>query len=138
MVFSSALLPLTICSILVAAVIGMVVRFRPAWRQLVALSVLSAIVGLGAYHIGQCLHPGAGANLLRSAAYFDGNDAARHLGVLNSARRRCRYRIAWTLLGSTAIIVGHHNPVRFAAHRGTDDAESAPQAHHRPQEAEIG
>ncbi len=52
-VFSSALLPLTICSILVAAAIGVVVRFRPAWRQLVALSVLSAAAGLGSYLIAQ-------------------------------------------------------------------------------------
>jgi hypothetical protein len=52
-VFSSSLLPLTICSILVAAAVGVVVRFRPAWRQLVALSVLSAVAGLGSYLIAQ-------------------------------------------------------------------------------------
>jgi len=53
LVFSSSLLLLTICSILVAAAIGVMVRFRPAWRQLVALSVLSAIAGLGSYLIAQ-------------------------------------------------------------------------------------
>lgn len=178
-VFSSSLLPLTICSILVAAAIGVLVRFRPAWRQLVALTVLSAVAGLGCYliaqsflgalphqavaswaglgltilsisaataglialvgvpglgvaaalmvfvgnpfsgvtsapellpdavnHVGQLLPPGAGANLLRSSAYFDGNGAAGHLSVL----------ITWTVLGFAAIIVGHHSSIRFAAH----------------------
>ena len=178
-VFSSSLLPLTICSILVAAAVGVVVRFRPAWRQLVALTVLSAVAGLGSYliaqsflgalphhavaswaslaltilsisaataglialvgvpglglaaalmvfvgnpfsgvtsapellpdavkHVGQWLPPGAGANLLRSSAYFDGNGAAGHLSVL----------IVWTVLGFGAIILGHHGPIRFAAH----------------------
>jgi hypothetical protein len=178
-VFSSSLLPLTICSILVAAAIGVMVRFRPAWRQLVALSVLSAIAALGSYliaqsflgalphqavaswaslaltilsigsataglialigvpglglaaalmvfvgnpfsgvtsapellpdavkHVGQWLPPGAGANLLRSSTYFDGNGAAGHLSVL----------IVWTVLGFGAIVLGHHGPIRFAAH----------------------
>jgi len=177
-VFAASLLPLTICSILVAAAVGVVVRFRPAWRQLVALSVLSAMAGLGSYLIaqgflgalpdqpfatwaglsltilaisastsglialvgplglalaavlmvfvgnpfsgvtsapellpdwvrliGQWLPPGAGANLLRSSAYFGGDGAAAHLGVL----------IAWAALGFAAIILGHHSPIRFAA-----------------------
>jgi hypothetical protein len=177
-VFATSLLPLTICSILVAAAVGVVVRFRPAWRQLVALSVLSAMAGLGSYLIaqgflgalphgwfaswaglsltvlaisastsgmialigplglglaaalmvfignpfsgvtsapellpdwvrvvGQWLPPGAGANLLRSTAYFGGDGAAAHLGVL----------LAWAVLGFAAIIVGHHSPIRFAA-----------------------
>lgn len=177
-VFATALLPLTICSILVAAAVGVVVRFRPAWRQLVALSVLSSAAGLGTYLIaqgflgalpdqplatwaglsltilaisastsglialvgplglalaavlmvfvgnpfsgvtsapellpdwvrliGQWLPPGAGANLLRSSAYFGGDGAAAHLGVL----------IAWAALGFAAIILGHHSPIRFAA-----------------------
>lgn len=52
-VFSSALLPLTICSLIVAAAIGIVVRFRPAWRQLVALTVVSAAAGGGVYLVGQ-------------------------------------------------------------------------------------
>lgn len=179
-VFSASLLPLTICSVIVAAAIGVIVRFRPAWRQLVALSVLSSGAGLGSYliaqpvlgalphhplanwaslsltilsisaasagliallgmpglglaavvmvfvgnpfsgvtsapellpdavdHVGQWLPPGAGANLLRSTAYFDGNGATGHLSVL----------IIWTVLGFAAIIIGHHGPVRFAAAR---------------------
>jgi hypothetical protein len=52
-ILSSALLPLTICSIIVAAAIGVVIRFRPAWRQLVALTTVSAIAGAGVYLIGQ-------------------------------------------------------------------------------------
>ena len=36
----------------------------------------------GADHLGQWLPPGAGANLLRSTAYFDGHGAAGHLLVL--------------------------------------------------------
>jgi hypothetical protein len=177
-VFAAALLPLTICSILVAAAVGVVVRFRPAWRQLVALSVLSSAAGLGTYLIaqgflgalphqplaswaglsltilaisastsglialvgplglglaavlmvflgnpfsgvtsapellpdwvrliGQWLPPGAGANLLRSTAYFGGDGAGAHLGVL----------LTWAVLGCAAIILGHHSPIRFAA-----------------------
>jgi hypothetical protein len=178
MVLSSVLLPLTICSIFIAAAIALLVGFRPAWRQLIALTVTSAAAGLGAYligqgflgalpgepaatwaalsltllamsaptaglialigpaglglssmlmvyignpfsgatsapqllpgpvdYIGQWLPPGAGANLLRSTAYFSGNGAGGHLIVL----------IAWTVLGLAAIIVGHHAPIRFAA-----------------------
>ena len=185
LVFSSSLLPLTICSIIVAAAIGVIVRFRPAWRQLVALTVLSAVAGLGSFliaqpflgalphqtwatgaslaltilsmsaatdglialvgpaglglaailfvfvgnpfsgatsapqllpdavkDIGQWLPPGAGANLLRSTAYFDGAGAAGHLAVL----------LAWTVLGCAAIVLGHHGPIRFAA----DPARSRP------------
>ena len=58
-------------------------------------------------HVGQWLPPGAGANLLRSTAYFDGNGAAGHLVVL----------VLWTVFGLTAIVVGHHTSMRFAAHR---------------------
>jgi hypothetical protein len=177
-VLSSVLLPLTISSIFIAAAIALLVGFRPAWRQLVALTITSASAGLGAYligqsflgalpgdpvgtwaalsltllamsapaaglialigpaglglsavlmvyvgnpfsgatsapqllpaavdYIGQWLPPGAGANLLRSTAYFHGNGAGGHLAVL----------IAWTTLGLAAIIVGHHAPIRFAA-----------------------
>lgn len=177
-VFSSSLLPLTICSIIVAAVIGVLVSFRPAWRQIGALTVVSAVAGAGAYlvtqtflgalpergaadwatiamtmlamsaataglvalvgvlglgiaaalmvfignpfsgatsapellptavrHIGQWLPPGAGANLLRSTAYFHGNAAAGHLYVL----------LIWIAAGFAAIIAGHHAPIRFAA-----------------------
>jgi hypothetical protein len=178
LVFSSSLLPLTICSIIVAAAIGVLVRFRPAWRQIVALTVVSAGVGAGAYlisqglldalphegladwagisltvlaisaataglvaligalglgvaavlmvfagnpfsgagsapellpdavdRIGQWLPPGAGANLLRSTAYFGGSGATGHVAVL----------ITWAVLGMGAIALGHHAPIRFAA-----------------------
>jgi hypothetical protein len=57
--------------------------------------------------IGQWLPPGAGANLLRSTAYFSGHGAAGSLAVL----------IVWIALGLAAIAVGHHAPVRFAARR---------------------
>jgi len=52
-VFASALLPLTICSIVLAAAVGIVVRVRPAWRQLVALTVVAAVAGAGTYLIAQ-------------------------------------------------------------------------------------
>jgi hypothetical protein len=177
-VFAASLLPLTICSILVAAAVGVVVRFRPAWRQLVTLSVLSAAAGLGSYlvtqgflgalphqafaswaglsltilaisaatsglialvgplglglaavlmvfvgnpfagvtsapellpgwvrQVGQWLPPGAGANLLRSSAYFGGDGAAGHVSVL----------VVWAAVGFAAIVLGHHSPIRFAA-----------------------
>jgi hypothetical protein len=180
LVLSSALLPLTICSIIIASVIGLVVGFRPAPRQVAALAVVSAVAGLGVYliaqsflgalphehlatwaalsltmlaissagaglialigapgfglsaalmvfvgnpfsgatsapqllpvwvdHLGQWLPPGAGANLLRSTAYFNGNGATGHLVVL----------LLWTVLGSTAIVVGHHTPACFASRR---------------------
>lgn len=190
-VFSSALLPLTMCSLVVAASIGLVARFRPAWRQLGALVVLSAIAGACVYlvgqsflgalphqgaadwaalaltvlaiaapaaglvalwgapglgvagglmifvgnpfsgvtsapellpgavrHIGQALPPGAGANLLRSTAYFDGHGAAAHLTVL----------ITWTVLGCAAVVLGHHTPI-FAAHPARRRAARTSQPH---------
>jgi hypothetical protein len=52
-VFSSALLPLTICGIVVAIVVGLVVRFRPALRQLIALVVVSFVASAGIYLIVQ-------------------------------------------------------------------------------------
>ncbi len=197
LVLSSALLPMTICSIIIASVIGMVVGFRPAWRQVVALTVVCAVAGLGAFsiaqgflgafphdylatwaalslallamsgataglmaligpaglglgavlmvfvgnpfsgvtsapqllpdwvdHLGQWLPPGAGANLLRSTAYFNGNGAAGHLVVL----------ILWATFGLSAVVVGHHTSTRFAAHRGPirpDDAAVRRPAHPR-------
>ena len=66
-------------------------------------------------HIGQWLPPGAGANLLRSTAYFNGHGASGHLGVL----------IAWSVLGLAAITIGHHAPVRFAAARRSTDRPGA-------------
>jgi hypothetical protein len=180
LVLPSALLPICICGVIMASVIGLVLGFRPAWRQIMALIVVSAAAGLGAYliaqgflgalphdavatwaalsltvlaigattaglialigaaglglgillmifignpfsgatsapellpapvgTIGQWLPPGAGANLLRSTAYFGGHGAAEHLTVL----------LVWIVLGLAAIIAGHHAPLRFAARR---------------------
>jgi hypothetical protein len=53
LVLPSALLPLTIWGVIMAAVIGLVLAFRPAWRQIMALIVVSATAGLGAYLIAQ-------------------------------------------------------------------------------------
>jgi hypothetical protein len=180
LVLPAALLPLTICGVIMASIVGLVLAFRPAWRQVMALIVVSAAAGLGVYliaqgflgalpheavatwaalsltllaiaatlaglialigaaglglgiaimifvgnpfsgvtsapellpapagTIGQWLPPGAGAELLRSTAYFGGHGAAGHVTVL----------IVWAVLGLTAIAVGHHAPVRFAARR---------------------
>jgi hypothetical protein len=64
--------------------------------------------------IGQWLPPGAGANLLRSTAYFGGNGAAIHLAVL----------LLWTLFGLFAVLVGHHTLIGHAyRHNATDPTE---------------
>ncbi len=178
LVLGAAPLPLTIFGVIMAAAIMLVARFRPAWRQLVALAVVSAVAGLGGYlivqgflgalpgeqaaawaslsltllavsapaaglialigpaglavgaglmivvgnafsaassapqllpaavgHIGQWLPAGAGGNLLRSTAYFNGNGAAGHLIVL----------IIWSVLGLAAVFAGQRFPFRFAA-----------------------
>jgi type IV secretory pathway TrbD component len=87
--------------------------------------------------LGQWLPPGAGANLLRSTAYFNGNGAAGHLVVL----------LLWTAFGISANVVGHHTSTRFAAHpvpsatRLARDAERHPghssAAHREPQSARF-
>jgi hypothetical protein len=191
-VFNSALLPLTICSVLIASAVGIAVKIRPASRHVVVLVVTSAVAGAGVYliaqgwlgalpheaaatwasmsltilainsataglialfgltgfalaaalmvfignsfagvtsapellpdavqHIGQWLPPGAGANLLRSTAYFGGDGAGGHLAVL----------LAWVVVGFAAIAVGHHVPIRFAANADTvpsDDPAAGP------------
>jgi len=53
LVLGAAPLPLSIVGVLMAAAIMLVARFRPARRQLVALAVVSAAGGLGAYLIIQ-------------------------------------------------------------------------------------
>jgi hypothetical protein len=53
LVFGAALLPLTIFGVIMAVAITLVARVRPAWRQLVALAVVSAAAGLSAYLIVQ-------------------------------------------------------------------------------------
>jgi hypothetical protein len=52
-VFMSCLLPLTICSMLAAAATGLLVRFRPAWRQILALVIVSSLSAAVVYLIGQ-------------------------------------------------------------------------------------
>ncbi len=188
LVLPSALLPLTICGVIMASVIALILEFRPAWRQIMALIVVSATAGLGAYliaqgflgalphdpvatwaalsltllaigatmaglialigaaglglgialmifignpfsgvtsapellpapvgAIGQWLPPGAGAELLRSTAYFNGHGASGHVTVL----------MVWVVLGLAAIAVGHHAPVPFAARRAWKPAAAA-------------
>jgi hypothetical protein len=53
LVLPAALLPLTICGVIMAAIVGLVLAFRPAWRQMMALTAISATAGLGAYLIAQ-------------------------------------------------------------------------------------
>lgn len=53
MVLASALLPVTICSIIMAAAVALLLEFRSAWRQLLALTIVSAAAGLGTYLIAQ-------------------------------------------------------------------------------------
>jgi hypothetical protein len=53
LVLASAVLPLSISSILMAAVVALLLAFRAAWRQGVALTIVSATSGLGAYLIAQ-------------------------------------------------------------------------------------
>jgi hypothetical protein len=188
-------LPLVIGGVITAAAIALVLRFRPAWRQFLALVVVSASAGLGAYligqgflgglphehvatwaslaltllavgstaagfialigagglglsaavlvlagnafsaaatapqlvptaigHIGQWLPAGAGNNLIRSTAYFNGHGAAGHLIVL----------ITWSVLGLAAIVVGHH-PVRLAASRPQHSASQPQHSASQPQ-----
>ncbi|MGW0800458.1 hypothetical protein ACWD3G_37695, partial [Streptomyces sp. NPDC002692] len=55
--------------------------------------------------IGQWLPPGAGMNLLRSTAYFDGNGSEGHLAVL----------VLWTALGLTAAVFGRRTPTATGA-----------------------
>ena len=190
---SLELVPLSISSVIMAATIALLLGFRPAWRQAIALTVVSATAGLGAYliaqgflgvlphehlaswgalsltvfamgattaglvalvgaaglglsaalmifvgnafsgntsapqllptaadHLGQWFPPGAGANLLRSTAFFNGNGASGHLYVL----------ITWAVLGLAAIIVGHHPPVRLAARTSAAGLDRAPQEEH--------
>ena len=54
--------------------------------------------------IGQWLPAGAGGNLLRSTAYFNGNGAAGHLSVL----------IIWSVLGLATVFAGQRFPFRAA------------------------
>ena len=53
LVLGLVLLPMTISGIIMAAGIGLLFRMRPAWRQITALTVVSATAGLGAYVVAQ-------------------------------------------------------------------------------------
>ncbi|WP_194280514.1 ABC transporter permease [Streptomyces fagopyri] len=196
-VFNSALLPLTMCSILLAAFIAMSGARMPVYRRIADLAIACVAVSLAAYFvaqgvlgalphehvatwgslalmmfaisatavglitlvgsaglgisaalmvfvgnpfsgstsapellpkavndIGQWLPPGAGANLLRSTAYFDGNGSAGHIAVL----------ILWSLLGLAAIALGRRrtpavaNESRAEALASADGTKEAPSA----------
>jgi hypothetical protein len=190
-VFSAALLPLTICGVAIAATVAVVLGFRPAWRQVLALAVISGSTALGAYfvaqgllgalphhavatwaaltvtifaisaavagsfavlgvpglgvgaalmvfvgnpfsgassapellpdaanHFGQWLPPGAEVSLLRSTAYFDGNGAAPHLGVL----------VAWAVGGVGLIILGHHTSLGRSGRSEADNVSAQVRA----------
>ena len=69
----------------------------------------------GVAAIGQWLPPGAGANLLRSTAYFHGHGAAGHATVL----------VCWVVAGMTAVVVGHARQARGLA----DPIAQAPGRH---------
>lgn len=171
-VFNSALLPLTICSILIAALIATSGAQMSVWRRLIDLLAACAATSLAAYlvaegllgalphehvatwgalsltmlaisatsvglitligpagiglsaalmvfvgnpfsgitsapellpkfvgDIGQWLPPGAGANLLRSTAYFGGAGSGGHIAVL----------VLWSTLGLAAVALGHRD-----------------------------
>ena len=66
--------------------------------------------------IGQWLSPGAGASLVRSTAFFDGNGAAARLAAL----------LAWSAFGLIAVVVGHHGFVGYAARRRRAEAGLRP------------
>jgi hypothetical protein len=66
--------------------------------------------------LGQWLPPGAGANLLRSTAYFNGNGASGHVAVL----------AAWSLLGLGAVVVGHRQAGRRRARLAVDVLQPRP------------
>ena len=53
LVISASLLPLTICCVIFAATIAVLLGVRPAWRQLITLAAVSALGALGAYLIAQ-------------------------------------------------------------------------------------
>jgi hypothetical protein len=46
-------IPLSIGGVITAVIIALMLRFRPAWRQAMALAVVSAAAGLGAYLVAQ-------------------------------------------------------------------------------------
>ncbi|HET9171574.1 MAG TPA: ABC transporter permease [Actinospica sp.] len=68
-VLSSALLPMTICSTIIASAIAILVGIRPAWRQVLTLAIVCALTGLSAYLVAQgCLGALPGRHLETWAA----------------------------------------------------------------------
>lgn len=183
-IFTAAMTPLVLGGVILAVMVAVLVGFRPAWREVVALGLVSAVTGVGVHlvaqdyvgalpgdrietwaslslmlfaisttvaglaallgpggaavgaiamvfvgnpfsavssapellpkavgELGQLMPPGAGANLLRSAAYFDGHGSAQHVVVL----------IAWSVAGIGAIVAGHRRMVRRQAARHSTD-----------------
>jgi hypothetical protein len=181
-VFTGLMSPLVLGGEILAVIVAVLVAFRPAWRQLLALTIVSAGTALGVFlvaqagldalpgdhlatwgalaltlfalcattaglaamvgpagvalgaalmvfvgnpfsgitsapellpkaigRLGQLLPPGAGSNLVRSTAYFDGNGAALHVVVL----------AAWSVLGVLLVLEGHRR------------ARRRPEARHR-------
>lgn len=53
-VLSAALVPLTVCSVIIAAASMILLRLRPAWRHLTVLAVLAVLAALASYLIIQC------------------------------------------------------------------------------------
>lgn len=183
-IFTAAITPLVLGGVILAVMVAVLVGFRPAWREVLALALVSGITGAGVHlvaqdyvgalpgdrietwaslslmlfaisttvaglsallgaagvavgaiamvfvgnpfsavssapelmpdaiaELGQLMPPGAGANLLRSAAYFDGHGAAQHLVVL----------IVWSVLGIAAILEGHRRSGRGQSARHSTD-----------------
>jgi hypothetical protein len=187
--FISMMSPLVLGGEILAVIVAVLIGFRPALRQLLALGIVSAATGFGVFlvaqtylgalpgdhlatwgalsltlfalsvttaglatligpagvavgaalmvfvgnpfsgitsapellptavaRLGQLMPPGAGSNLLRSTAYFDGNGAAIHVVVL----------VAWSVFGIIAVVEGHRRAGRrhAAQHRIDLFAES--------------
>jgi hypothetical protein len=191
-VLASAVSPLVLGGVIIAVIVAVLVGFRPAWRELLALVAVSAVAGLGAHlviqsylgampgdqvrtwaalslmlfaisstvagmsavlgpggvalgaalmvfvgnpfsgvtsapelmpdginRIGQFLPPGAGANLLRSTAYFDGHGATSHLLVLG----------IWSAFGVGSLLEGHRRMGRRQPARHSTDLLAASPLH---------
>jgi phosphatidylglycerophosphate synthase len=201
-IFTAAMTPLVLGGVILAVLVAVLVGFRPAWREVVALALVSAITGVGVHlvaqdyvgalpggrietwaalslmlfaisssvaglaallgpggvavgaigmvfvgnpfsavssapellptavgELGQLMPPGAGANLLRSAAYFDGHGAAQHVVVL----------VAWSVLGIAAIVAGHRRSARRqAARHSTELVADNPLRESLPAESAAG
>jgi hypothetical protein len=197
-IFTAAMTPLVLGGVILAVMVAVLVGFRPAWREVLALGLVSAITGVGVHlvaqdyvgalpgdrietwaslslmlfaisttvaglsalvgpagaalgaimmvfignpfsainsapelmptavgQLGQLMPPGAGANLLRSAAYFGGHGASEHVVVL----------AAWSVLGIAAILEGHGRTRRRHGGRHSTDLSVDSPLHDAPAEA---